>query len=140
MKRSAILGSLIGLVGLGSCTYLHGLGPGHCANGECTVAVKVGADCAIDADPNDLHVPAGGEAHVHWKIDPPSAPFVFDANGISFKPGQNPGQFDQKEPRANGKQFHWRDKNTLAGRYQYDINIRDASGRLCHLDPFIYNR
>jgi len=111
-----------------------------CASQQCKLSVKVGADCAMTVEPEHLFVPAGGEAHVLWMIDPPNAPFVFDANGITFKPGQNPGQFDQKEPRGNGKIFHWRDKNNLAGTYKYDIKVRDSQGRLCELDPFIHNR
>lgn len=129
-------------VGLAGCQLQERLSPaGPCVQGECRVAVSVGPDCHLAVDPEHLHVPSGGEAHVLWRIDPPSAPFVFDANGISFPPGQNPNQlFDQKEPREQGKVFHWRDKNDRRGDFKYVVNVRDAAGRLCQLDPFIHNQ
>ena len=127
---------------LAACSQFgHGFGAGHCANGQCKVSVTLAADCRIGVDPEVIDVPAGGATHIHWKIAASSVPATFDANGISFPPGQNPNQlFDEKELQLNGKQFHWRDKNTQAGQFKYDINLRDEQGRLCHLDPFIHNQ
>jgi hypothetical protein len=112
----------------------------HCLERECKVLVKVDASCRLTVQPEHLYVPAGGETHVHWMIDPPSTDVVFDVNGIAFKPANNPGQFDQKQLQAQGKQFHWRDMNTLAGEFRYDVNVRNSQGELCHLDPYIHNQ
>jgi hypothetical protein len=141
MKTRNVLAALT-LAGLSACSQFgHGFDAGHCANDQCKVSVTLAADCRIDVDPEVLDVPAGGPKHIHWKIAASSAPATFDANGISFPPGQNPDRlFDEKEPQLNAKQFHWRDRNTQAGQFKYDINLRDEQGRLCHLDPFIHNQ
>jgi len=138
--RTSIAFAALALALLPGCAALRPFAGGHCSGHSCKVLVTVDAACRITADPEHLYVPRDGEVHIHWKLDPPSAAFVFDVNGISFKPGQNPGEFDEKELQDNGKQFHWRDKNTRSGPYQYDINVRDAQGRLCHIDPFIHNQ
>ena len=136
---SAFLWPLAAAFALSGCGVLSApFSTLHCgAGGQCKVQVMVDANCRVSADPERLDVPTGGEMHIHWKVDPP---YVFDLNGIAFKPGRNRGQFDQKELQDGGRQFHWRDKNTLAGEYPYDINVRDPGGRLCHADPFIRNQ
>jgi hypothetical protein len=142
MKTKNILAAVT-LAGLSvACSQFgHGFGTGHCASGQCKVTVTLAADCRIGVDPEVLDVPAGDFMHIHWKIASSSAPATFDVNGISFPPGQNPdGLFDEKELQLNGKQFHWRDRNTQAGQFKYAINLRDEQGRLCHLDPFIHNQ
>jgi hypothetical protein len=116
---------------------------GHCQGHECKVAVSVGADCAITADPDELRVRLGtGPVNIRWKLDPGSG-FVFDnQQGITFKPGQNPNnEFDEKRPEDQGKQFHWRDRNTQEGKFRYGITVRDASdpNRVCSSDPLVYN-
>lgn len=140
--RAAWWFALAGLAALAGCgQWPRPFSGGHCTGGECKVRVTLAADCRIDVVPERLPVPPGGATHILWKIDAASAPALFDANGISFPPGQNPdAQFDEKEMRDAGKTFHWRDQNTLAGEFKYAINLRDANGRLCHLDPFIQNR
>jgi hypothetical protein len=127
---------------LTGCASLQGLaGSSPCNVGVCIVQVTVGPGCAVEVSQEHLYVPRGGETHILWKIDPPAAPFVFDPNGISFPPGQNPNQlFDQKEPRDQGKVFHWRDKNDRTGQFKYVVNVRDAAGQLCSRDPFIHNQ
>jgi hypothetical protein len=115
---------------------------GHCQGHECQVIVSVGADCVPVADPEELEVPyATGPFNIRWKLEPGSG-YVFDAQqGITFKPGQNPGEFDEKRPEDQGKQFHWRDKNTQEGKFRYGITVRDASdpNRVCRSDPLVYN-
>ena len=142
MKTKNVL-AVVTITGLSAACaqFGHGFGAGQpCSNGQCKVTVTLAADCRIGVDPEVIDVPEGGATHIHWKIAAASAPATFDVNGISFPPGQNPGQFDEKELQLNGKQFHWRDKNTQAGRFKYAINLRDEQGRLCHLDPFIHNQ
>lgn len=131
----------VAVAALSACKASQGLMPDDCTPGQCRLKVKVGENCALEVIPEHLYVPPGDAVSILWMIDPPSTDAHFDTNGISFKPGQNPDQqFDEKRPESGGKAFHWRDKNTLAGRFKYDVNVRDGQGRLCHLDPFIYNR
>jgi hypothetical protein len=103
------------------------------------VIVSVDAACNITAEPRTLDVPPDGPKNIRWKFDPNTTGVTFDDNGISFK--ANPGEFDEKRPEQGNKVFHWRDKNTLRNQtFAYTINLRDAQGRLCSLDPFIHNQ
>lgn len=126
-------------LGLTGCSLLRPF-DSHCSGQECKVAVTVGPNCAITADPDELEVRLGtGPVNIRWKLDPGSG-FVFDdQKGITFK--QNPNEFDEKRPEDQGKQFHWRDKNTQQGRFAYGITLRDKNdpSRICRVDPLIYN-
>jgi hypothetical protein len=139
MKAAFILAAVAIACMLPGCSVIERMRGGHCSGHECKVIVSVDGDCRITADPETLHVPPVGSVSIRWKFDPHTVNFLFDNNGISFK--ANPGEFDEKRPEDGNQQFHWRDKNTLRNQtFRYTINLRDAQGRLCSLDPFIHNQ
>ena len=140
MKANIVLA--VAVVSMLPGCSLFPLMAGQCQGHECQVLVSVDANCAIAADPEELEVPYGtGPVNIRWKLEPSSGYVFDDQQGITFKPGQNPGEFDEKRPEDQGKKFHWRDKNTQQGRFRYGITVRDASdpNRVCRSDPLVYN-
>lgn len=112
-------------------------GPPPCtASGNCTVQVRVGANCAISVAPDPLAVAGRGQAKkITWEIATDG--YVFASNGIAFKAAS--AEFD--EPELDGKKFRWRDRHTTSGRYEYNVNVvrTGPNPATCSVDPVVVN-
>jgi hypothetical protein len=118
-----------------------------CTTAECKVAVHVsGTPPAVSAMPPILpidannHGPNNQGVRIIWHIVENG--YKFQDDGIQFKGanvGSAPTQFDQPGAGGDGKEFHYRDKNTDNKTYDYKITVHDANGNAIASDPSIVN-
>jgi hypothetical protein len=150
MRTKALLSAVIaGAVVLGCASDMfRAKTHATCHNQNCEVKVLV-ANGHVTVDFDELEIKGNPDVHILWKL-PANYQFITSmGDGIFFKRDDG-GQFydpfvtddEAGQPSANkrsGKNFHWRDKNTVAGPYEYKIRFHDRSGNLYHKDPTIMN-
>jgi hypothetical protein len=116
-----------------SIVMAAGCNPG----GNCSVDVTVGANCAISVSPDPLDVPQPrGAKSITWTIV--TSGYEFASNGIAFKSATN----EFVDPVQQGNRFRWSNRHTLAGSYEYNVNVVSSGPNpvRCVLDPLINNR
>jgi hypothetical protein len=119
-----------------------------CEKQDCEIKVTV-VDGQVGVDIDELEIRGNRDVHILWRL-PPGYEFIASmGDGVFFKIDDR-GQFEEPyvtdnekgQPVANkrsGKNFHWRDKNTAPGPYEYKILFHDRSGKAYAKDPTIMN-
>jgi hypothetical protein len=109
---------------------------------KCDVSITV-ASCTpagIILEHEVLGVAQGSrDVDIRWTIDTPD--YYFAKDGIKFKTGDWPKEFDQ--PEGNRNKYKWRDRNNLdTGKrsYDYSVTIVKSDGSACATkDPTVVN-
>ena len=99
------------------------------------ITVSIDANNNVSVNPDPAHAGNGRNVPFNWTIA--TNGWTFTANGIDIPAGGN--QFSGGHPSAQGKQFHWVDKNDVAGTYKYNVNVTNNSVN-ASLDPTIQNQ
>jgi len=119
---------------------------------DCKILVTVsivGSTCTVSVPREQLTVGVkrgAGDKFIWWKIDgAPPGEWTFTRNGIAPKATTTgwSDNFKNDKLSEDGTAFRWKNQNKAeqAGReYAYDINLINASGQTCKLDPIIKNQ
>jgi hypothetical protein len=119
-----------------------------CRNQNCEIMIMV-KDGQVSVDIDELEIRGNKNVHIIWRL-PPGYEFIASTgDGVFFKRDDR-GEFDDPyvtdeergQPSANkrtGKIFHWLDRNSVAGPYEYKIQFHDRSGKAYYKDPTIMN-
>jgi hypothetical protein len=114
-----------------------------CNNTYCSLAVTVGAGCAITVSPPILGVASDVEdAVLHWTLSSAGGA-AFTEKGIDPKEGGAWNREFRNGTRVSATEFTWVDKNKLAGApksrpYGYNVEVTQ-DGKTCRIDPTIIN-
>jgi len=85
-----------------------------------------------------------GDKWLWWKIDgAPPGEWTFTRNGIAPKAKTTDWSDNFKNDKLSddGTAFRWKNRNNEPGReYEYEINLINAAGQTCKLDPIIKNQ
>ena len=131
MKRILIAAAVLSLLLAGCDFFKRGTGM---SNEHPVVSVTNGT---ITVSPDPITFRSRGAVVIVWSLDDSAAAFKFDdARGISV--ADTKGEFDDQRVIAQGRKFQVRNKNSIAGRYKYTINLRGPNGPVS-LDPLIVN-
>ena len=159
MRMFAWLGIVIAAVALTGCNTMRASGgdPSPTAfkctyDVDCVVYVHVTDTnpCVVSVDKPEIEMKGSSTWHagvkhlIRWQMDEAShdAKFRFDTTkGVALKSPDPDDQFSGQGPQDNGKQFHWRDKNSNYYTYDYEVNVFKKTNPAikCKLDPKIYN-
>ena len=99
------------------------------------ISVTIDSNNRISVSPDPVPVGGGRNVPLNWTIA--TNGWTFTANGIDIPAGG--GQFSGGHPSAQGRQFHWVDKNDLTGTYKYNVNVT-KNGVNASEDPTIQNQ
>jgi hypothetical protein len=119
-----------------------------CQTPNCEIKVLV-ADGQVTVDIEELEIRVNRDVHVLWRLPPGYEFITSQGDGVFFKLDDE-AQFEEPyvtddergQPSSNkrsGRNFHWRDKNTVYKYYEYKIQFHDRSGRPYYKDPTILN-
>jgi hypothetical protein len=138
MKNRALLLVAASGVVLFGCAALAPTQSGTCNDQVCHIRLNIVA-CTkggggISAYPDPAHIGRGAH-EIHWDIA--STGYEFTANGITFKKPAG-GVFTNPQ-KLTGTKYRWHDNNSGAGSYDYNIELKSASGSICRYDPTIVN-
>ena len=98
------------------------------------ITVSIGNN-TISASPDPAGAGKGKNVPFKWTIVTDG--WTFTSNGIEIP--NNGGQFGNPHSSAQGKQFHWVDKNDNKTAYKYNVNVTNGGPPLS-LDPTIQNQ
>ncbi|HET9576226.1 MAG TPA: hypothetical protein VFP44_00270 [Usitatibacter sp.] len=133
MKRTAVIGAVVGLAIFAAGCAAPGDRIGGTCPPDCDVTITVTGNCAIAADRDPLEVkhPAAirfnlGTAGYHF---PPGGGIAFNNNPRDFAPGA-------KGPKTEVVN----DSHQTLGYFKYQITVeKDGTNDRCHVDPGVVN-
>ena len=140
MSRNLFLCSVMAATGLLGCAPMQSLRPHGCGQDACDIPVTV-TNCVVDPIA-DLMVPLprGVRKKITWELQ--SQDYRFARNdAITFKTAND--QFDAADWQDSGKKFKLDDKHTVAGSFEYSVNvvrIRPTFQACPTFDPRIVNQ
>lgn len=113
------------------------LPPVNCTPPGCTVVITMSAGCGsgIKVAPDPVVVASRATVDITWSIQSPA--WAFDGPGIVI---HFPGDAFEGPKGADSKTVKARNVNRGSRSYKYDVNMKDADGRPCKLDPTIVNQ
>ena len=97
----------------------------------CLLTVQVGPKCEITVSPDALFIKEKGTTVLVWELQG-KATFP-EREGIKFK---SEGPFEDGK-RTGEQRWQVQHKNEKPGVYRYGVNVLNADGKPCTLDPVI---
>lgn len=113
----------------------------NCTTPQCQidVAVSDGNPPVISVDVETLTIARPSRnVKIHWHLR--NNDYEFKNDSIQFYDPAAARQFDEPGVEGSGAQFHYTDKNTVGGRFGYQIKVYNKrTGVWTTLDPAIFN-
>lgn len=105
-----------------------------CAGPTCatTVTIQSCKDYKVSTDP--IVVAKGNKPVMRWTLATPG--WTFTGDGIDIRKAG--AEFEGKL-KESGTSFKWKNRNSKADRYKYDIVATDGK-QTCRYDPWIVNQ
>lgn len=100
---------------------------------DITVSIDSNNNITVIPDP----APSGHGRNIPFKWTIVTNGWTFTSKGIDIP--NNGGQFSGGNSTAQGRQFHWVDKNDNTNPYKYDVNVTNGTTTL-NRDPTIQNQ